>query len=67
MTPEDRDSQKIRHDIKSMVGSFKQVIFIAESYGNSYIKWDAKSEDSVIELLEKALAYMKDRKDNKYI
>ena len=56
-----RDSQKIRQEIKSMADSFKQVIFIADSYGNSYIKWDAKSEESVIKLLEQALEYMKTR------
>lgn len=55
------DSQKIRQEIKSMADSFKQVIFIADSYGNSYIKWDAKSEESVIKLLEQALEYMKTR------
>ena len=57
-----KESKKIRDDIKEMVDDFRQVVFIADSYGNSYIKWDAKSVDNVIELLEKALRYMKQQK-----
>lgn len=53
------DGKKIRNDIKAMVDSFKQVIFIADSYGNSYIKWDTKSKETAIELLEKATEYLR--------
>lgn len=55
----DDASKKIRKDIKEMADSFKQVIFIAESYGNSYIKWDTKSTETAIELLERATEYLR--------
>ena len=55
----DDADKKTRKDIKAMVDSFKQVIFIADSYGNSYIKYDTKSTETAIELLEKATEHLR--------
>lgn len=61
------DREKIRNEMKESIDSMKQLVLCMESDGKACIKWDTKSIDTAIALLEDGISYLKKQKQPFYI